>query len=106
MKPFYVIFFIVISTVSFATANTTDKYTSGNHKFIKSYDNSAGEVTFNHTKHAESFIDDCGFCHSALRTFGGQVNELFGHKVCRVCHETHNGPLECNKCHGNQKKTR
>ena len=106
MKPFYVMFIIVISTVTFAVANTADKYTAGSLKFIKTYENSAGAVTFHHTRHAESFLDECGFCHSALRTFGGQVNELFGHKVCRVCHETHNGPLECNQCHDNQKKNK
>jgi hypothetical protein len=27
---------------------------------------------------------------------------LFGHKVCLVCHESHDGPSECTGCHDKQ----
>ena len=33
------------------------------------------------------------------QAFGGQVNELFAHKVCKVCHESKNVPAECVSCH-------
>ncbi len=71
----------------------------GNFNFTKTYENSAGPVTFYHTKHAERFLEECAFCHSALETFGGEVTKLFGHEVCRKCHESHRGPTECNQCH-------
>lgn len=71
----------------------------GDFRFQKEYENSYGTVTFNHEKHAVSAVKDCGFCHSALKTFGGKVNELFAHKVCKVCHESKNIPAECVTCH-------
>ena len=72
---------------------------AGDMKFTKTYKNPTGSVIFQHQKHAERFLDECGFCHSALSTFGGEVNELFGHTICKKCHESHNGPTECNECH-------
>ncbi|MGW8313372.1 MAG: cytochrome c3 family protein [Desulfuromonadales bacterium] len=72
---------------------------SGDFKFQKVYENSYGAVTFNHEKHAVSAVRDCGYCHSALKVFGGKVNELFAHKVCKVCHESKQVPAECVNCH-------
>jgi hypothetical protein len=71
----------------------------GDFRFQKEYENSYGLVVFNHEKHAVSAVQDCGYCHSALKVFGGKVNELFGHKVCKVCHESKNVPAECISCH-------
>ena len=71
----------------------------GDFRFQKEYENSYGTVIFNHEKHAVNAVEDCGFCHSALKAFGGQVNELFAHKVCKVCHELKNIPAECVTCH-------
>ena len=76
----------------------------GDMNFTMVYNNSAGAVTFYHQKHTERFADDCGFCHSALETFGGKVNELFAHNVCKVCHESHNGPTRCEQCHSETKQ--
>ncbi len=79
---------------------------TGNHKFKKIYENSNGPVPFHHERHVTRFPEDCAFCHSALKTFGGKVNEMFAHKVCRVCHEKNNGPVECHECHGRKKATK
>jgi hypothetical protein len=71
----------------------------GDFNFIKTYKSIAGAVTFNHQNHTVRFTDKCGFCHSALKTFGGKVDEMFGLKVCRVCHESHDGSSECTGCY-------
>ncbi len=71
----------------------------GDFRFQKVYENSYGTVTFNHEKHAVSAVKDCGYCHSALKVFGGKVNELFAHNVCKVCHESKKVPAECVNCH-------
>ena len=65
-----------------AFAVTTDIY-----KFEKEYQSTLGVVTFDHEAHAMGRVKDCEFCHSALKTFGGQVNE------------SRNGPTECGGCH-------
>ena len=97
MKPFYFALFIIVFSGPLSFADI-----QGDINFTKIYKNSAGAVTFYHQKHTERFLDECGYCHSALETFGGEVNELFAHKVCMVCHESYNGPTECNQCHDNQ----
>ena len=71
----------------------------GDFRFQKVYENAYGAVAFNHEKHAVNAVQDCGYCHSALKVFGGKVNELFAHKVCKVCHESKNLPAECVSCH-------
>jgi len=71
----------------------------GDFRFQKVYENNYGTVTFNHEKHAVNAVKDCGYCHSALKIFGGKVNELFAHNVCKVCHESKNVPAECVSCH-------
>lgn len=75
----------------------------GEMDFTKVYQNTNGAVTFLHQKHADRFADDCGYCHSALETFGGEVNKLYAHKVCKLCHESHHGPTECKQCHAGKK---
>ena len=99
MKRFYstLLLFILLSNVVFAIPD--DNYISSDFNFTKAYKNSAGTVIFYHGKHAERFLEECGFCHSALKTFGGTVNKLFAHKVCITCHESHEGPNQCNDCH-------
>ncbi len=78
----------------------------GDFRFTRAFENTAGTVTFPHQDHAERYPDNCAFCHSALRTFGGQVNELFAHKVCVTCHESKSGPTDCNDCHRGHALTR
>ena len=94
MKPLCLMLCIAIFSVTFAFANI-----KGDFNFTKTYQATAGVVTFDHKNHTERFTDECGFCHSALKTFGGKVDKMFGHKVCRVCHESHDGPSECTGCH-------
>lgn len=81
MKRFYLILFIAIFSVTLSFAGI-----KGDINFTKTYDNTAGAVIFNHQKHTTLFIEECGFCHSALRTFGGKVEKLFGHGICKSCH--------------------
>ena len=70
------------------------------HFFKKTYQSTSGVVTFDHGSHAFGRVKDCAFCHSALKTFGGKMNELFAHNFCKACHESNNGPSECKGCHG------
>lgn len=81
-----------------AFASKNDSY-----KFTKEFQTSYGTVTFDHEAHAMGRVKDCADCHSALKTFGGQVSELFAHNFCKACHETRSGPTECNGCHGRKK---
>ena len=77
-----------------AFATTTLDY-----KFKKTFQSTSGVVVFDHEAHAMGREKDCEFCHSALEAFGGKVNELFAHKFCKLCHQSNNGPTECNGCH-------
>ena len=77
-----------------AFASSTDKL-----NFKKNFQSTEGVVTFDHWAHAYGRVKDCAECHSALKTFGGEVNELFAHNFCKLCHTSNNGPTECNGCH-------
>jgi Cytochrome c7 and related cytochrome c len=68
-------------------------------KFTKTFQSDFGVVIFDHESHTKGRARDCATCHSALKTFGGKVNELFAHNFCKRCHESKNGPTECNGCH-------
>lgn len=89
-----ILLFVSIFSNSFAE-NTL------NYKFTKIFQNSAGAVTFSHEQHAIVYAKDCAFCHSALKTFGGEVNELFAHNFCKQCHidSARGGPTDCAGCH-------
>jgi len=69
------------------------------HKFIRTFQSTYGVVIFDHESHAMGRVKDCATCHSALKTFGGKVTELFAHNFCKLCHASRNGPTECNGCH-------
>ncbi len=92
-QSIFIIFFLWV----FASQGFAD--IRGNFRFQKEYENSYGTVPFDHEKHAVSAVKDCGYCHSALKVFGGKVNELFAHNVCKVCHASKNVPVECVSCH-------
>jgi hypothetical protein len=79
------------------------KLDSDSHKFTKEYQTSSGVVSFDHEAHAMGRAKDCNSCHSALKTFGGEVSELLAHNYCKTCHEANDGPTECNGCHGQNK---
>lgn len=67
--------------------------------FKKTFQSKEGVVIFDHGAHAFGRVNDCAECHSALKAFGDEVNELFAHNFCKSCHETNNAPVECNGCH-------
>jgi len=69
------------------------------YKFKITFKSTEGIVIFDHESHAYGRVKDCAICHSALKTFGGEVNELFAHNFCKTCHESNNAPTECNGCH-------
>ncbi len=77
-----------------ASATPTD-----NLNFKKTFQSTEGVVTFDHGAHAYGRVKDCSECHSALKTFGNKVNELFAHNFCKACHESYNAPTECSGCH-------
>ena len=82
---------------------TAFKLSDVNYKFTKDYPTTSGTVTFDHEAHATGRDKDCVNCHSALETFGGEVSELLAHNYCKACHETKNGPTDCNGCHSQKK---
>lgn len=84
--------FLVLTTPAFS-----NDY-SGDANFQSTYESAGGRVTFSHALHAEKFHTECNFCHSALRTFGG-VSPIYGHKICKFCHEKNGGPTGCGACH-------
>jgi hypothetical protein len=90
---------LLLSLVS-VNVNATS---SLDYKFIKTFQSSAGAVRFDHEAHAMGRVKDCAKCHSAMKTFGGKVSELFAHNFCKACHESNNGPTECNGCHRQKK---
>jgi len=101
--PRYVSVILVMSLVCVAMA-TASEY-SGNADFVRTYASTGGEVSFPHGLHASNLSTTCNACHSALRTFGG-VNQIYGHKYCKFCHEKNNGPTECRACHATSNKER
>ena len=83
---------------AFATTNL-------NYKFKKTFQSTAGVVVFDHESHATGRTRDCAECHSALKAFGGEINELFAHNFCKLCHESNRASSECNGCHSEQSLT-
>jgi len=93
-KHYKIAFLLLFIFYADTLAATTDVY-----KFKTTFQSASGAVVFDHEAHAMGRVKDCSFCHSALKTFGGEVNELFAHKYCKICHESKGGPTECNGCH-------
>ena len=95
---------LLILLFSFFFSNSFAESTL-NYKFSKTYQTSAGAVTFSHERHALVYAKDCAFCHSALKIFGGEVNELFAHNFCKQCHvdSSTGGPTDCAGCHDKEK---
>lgn len=61
------------------------------------YENSKGNVTFNHKDHADK-LGDCSKCHEG-EPAKIAVDKDYGHKTCKDCHKEMNGPTKCNDCH-------
>lgn len=79
------------------------KLESDSYNFTREYQSSSGTVIFDHEAHAVDRNKDCVKCHNALEIFGGEVSELFAHNYCKTCHESQNGPTDCNGCHDRKK---
>jgi hypothetical protein len=62
------------------------------------YENSKGNITFNHKAHQERVAGDCTKCHEGTPAKIA-VDKDFGHNVCKACHKEMNGPTKCNDCH-------
>jgi len=87
-----IVLFLILATAA-ALAEGLDT------NFKKSYIGPQGTITFDHQMHADR-LKDCAFCHNGLKSFGGSVNEEFGHKFCLVCHKTkEKAPTDCKGCH-------
>ncbi len=61
------------------------------------YENSKGNITFDHKAHAEK-LGDCSKCHEG-EPAKIAVDKDFAHKTCKDCHKEMNGPTKCNDCH-------
>ena len=96
MKWVVTIFFLCSFPLNNSFAETNLLY-----KFDRTYQSSAGPVTFTHGLHAGTYLKDCAFCHSALKAFGGKVTQLFAHNFCNNCHLQKVGTLmdDCTACH-------
>lgn len=95
---------IFISLVLVLSEIDASAVTDADYKFNRTFPSSRGDVVFDHEAHAMGRVRDCATCHSALKTFGGKVDELFGHTFCKSCHEEEEGPTECSGCHKNRTK--
>jgi len=62
------------------------------------YENSKGNITFDHNAHQEKLAGDCAKCHEG-EPAKIEVDKDFGHKTCKACHKEMNGPTKCNACH-------
>ena len=62
------------------------------------YENSKGNITFNHAAHQEKLAGDCAKCHEG-EPAKIAVDKDYGHKTCKECHKEMNGPTKCNDCH-------
>ena len=72
-------------------------YAGGNPDFTKTYDNTKGVVTFNHTTHS-STLPDCFVCHEGEpETIA--VDKGYAHITCKSCHKVMEGPKTCTGCH-------
>ena len=56
-----------------------------------------GNVTFNHSKHADK---KCEQCHKGEPGKIGKMEKDVAHKLCLECHKAEKkGPAKCNECH-------
>jgi hypothetical protein len=80
----------LLAFVGVGIAVAADSYT---------YENSKGNITFNHKAHQDRVGGDCAKCHEGTPA-KIEVNKDFGHKTCKGCHqEMKKGPTKCNDCH-------
>ena len=64
---------------------------------VVTYENSKGNVTFNHKAHGDKL--GCKACHEGAPAKIA-VDKDSAHKaVCKDCHKAQNGPTKCNDCH-------
>ena len=64
---------------------------------VVTYENSKGNVTFDHKAHQEK-VGDCAKCHEGTPA-KIEVDKSYAHKTCKSCHKEMNGPTKCNDCH-------
>jgi len=84
-----ILIMMLLAFVSVAVATASDSVV---------YENSKGNVTFNHKAHQEKLGGDCSKCHQG-EPAKIEVNKDYGHNVCKACHKEMNGPTKCNDCH-------
>lgn len=94
MYRFFLLIFLILLIVSPVSSDQL----KGSADFTSTYESKGGLVTFPHGIHAEKLSKKCNNCHSAFRTFGG-VSKIYGHKVCKFCHQNNSGPEKYNACH-------
>jgi len=87
-KLIILLVFLFIASITFAAEFTPLS-------FEKTFEAKMGNVTFNHQVHK---TQDCVACHTAINENKG-VDKSFGHKFCKSCHKTNDGPTKCKECH-------
>lgn len=64
---------------------------------VVTYENSKGNVTFDHKAHGEKL--GCEACHQG-EPAKIEIDKNAAHgAACKDCHKEKNGPTKCNDCH-------
>nr|WP_320049917.1 cytochrome C [uncultured Desulfuromonas sp.] len=65
---------------------------------VVTYENSKGNVTFNHKAHSEK--NECKVCHGDAAPAKIAIDKAAAHgAACKDCHKAHGGPTKCGECH-------
>ncbi|MBW2452110.1 MAG: cytochrome c3 family protein [Deltaproteobacteria bacterium] len=64
---------------------------------VVTYENSKGNVTFNHKEHGEKL--GCEACHAGEPAKIEIDKEAAHGDACKSCHKDKGGPTKCNDCH-------
>lgn len=65
---------------------------------VVTYENSKGNVTFDHKAHADK-LGDCAKCHEGEPAKIAIDKEGAHGAACKDCHKDMGGPTKCNDCH-------
>ena len=82
---------IVVMLVAFAI---TAAYAAD----VVTYENSKGNVTFDHKTHGEK-LGDCSKCHEGEPAKIAVDKKAAHGEACKDCHKDMGGPTKCNDCH-------
>ena len=89
---------LVIMMMLLAFVSVNIAFAASNGAEVMTFENTKGTITFQHKAHQERLGGDCTKCHEGTPGKFG-ITKDFGHKTCKTCHKTMNGPTKCSGCH-------